>query len=194
MPIRFRCPKCTRLLGISRRKAGMDTVCPQCGATIRVPPPDSDGTDEMPAVRPAARPAPLPASADDTQRTDDPAAPPRRPRAAEETTQKAVRPSAAAAPAKKPRPPSNPGEAPLFEQMDFDELLGLPAKPGGPTAAEKLNGKPPVPGVDALSLDDGTPQPVVISPRKVTILVVAVVVLLAVAFVAGYLIATGSTP
>ena len=38
MPIRFRCSRCNRLLGIARRKAGTETTCPHCGATIMVPP------------------------------------------------------------------------------------------------------------------------------------------------------------
>ncbi|MBA4187509.1 MAG: hypothetical protein C0467_05765 [Planctomycetaceae bacterium] len=37
MPIRFRCGGCYKLLGIATRKAGSDTVCPHCGATITVP-------------------------------------------------------------------------------------------------------------------------------------------------------------
>ena len=44
MPIRFRCSRCNRLLGIARRKAGVETKCPHCGATIMVP--QDDGGDE----------------------------------------------------------------------------------------------------------------------------------------------------
>ncbi len=94
-------------------------------------------------------------------------------------------------PAPPPRP-AKPGETPLFEQMDFDELLGIkqkgaPQPVGGPSNGR--GGPAAVPGVDALSLDDSGPQPVVLSPQRATLLVVAVVVLLAFAFAAGYLIA-----
>jgi len=37
MPIRFRCEKCHRLLGIARRKAGTQTRCPHCACVIIVP-------------------------------------------------------------------------------------------------------------------------------------------------------------
>jgi hypothetical protein len=37
MPIRFRCPYCNQLLGISRRKAGTAVQCPTCHGQVTVP-------------------------------------------------------------------------------------------------------------------------------------------------------------
>lgn len=37
MAIRFYCPFCDRLLGISDRRAGAVVACPQCGGKIGVP-------------------------------------------------------------------------------------------------------------------------------------------------------------
>ena len=37
MPIRFRCPYCNQLLGISRRKAGTAVQCPTCRGRVTVP-------------------------------------------------------------------------------------------------------------------------------------------------------------
>jgi|GEM_PF-3747577 len=45
MAIRFRCPNCEQLLGISNAEAGLKTDCPTCGAPILVP------TDERPTGR-----------------------------------------------------------------------------------------------------------------------------------------------
>ena len=44
MPIRFRCPHCEQLLGISRSKAGAILDCPTCGRSVRVP--ERDGLAE----------------------------------------------------------------------------------------------------------------------------------------------------
>lgn len=37
MPIRFRCPKCRQLLGISGRKGGTQVKCPTCASQVEVP-------------------------------------------------------------------------------------------------------------------------------------------------------------
>lgn len=42
MPIKFRCPHCKQLLGISRSKAGNAVDCPKCGRMVRVPPEDEN--------------------------------------------------------------------------------------------------------------------------------------------------------
>jgi hypothetical protein len=47
VPIRFYCPFCERLLGISSRRVGEVVECPSCGGKVGVPSPD-------------APPAPLP--------------------------------------------------------------------------------------------------------------------------------------
>ena len=52
MPLRFRCGYCNRLLGIARRKAGSNTTCPHCGATIAVPTPEEYEETPHPASAP----------------------------------------------------------------------------------------------------------------------------------------------
>jgi hypothetical protein len=37
MPIRFACPNCRQLLGVSLRKAGTEVKCPKCEAAVIVP-------------------------------------------------------------------------------------------------------------------------------------------------------------
>ena len=37
MPIRFRCPTCTGLMSIARRKASAVVTCPKCGEQVVVP-------------------------------------------------------------------------------------------------------------------------------------------------------------
>src|SRR5689334_2332815 len=61
MPIRFRCPHCSRLLGIARRKAGTETTCPRCGEVITGPPQDEP-----------AEPAPSPQPRKQSRPGDDP--------------------------------------------------------------------------------------------------------------------------
>src|SRR5947209_5088937 len=55
MPIRFRCPHCNQLLGISRRKAGTPVECPTCHRQVTVPLTDQEGAGE-PAGLPDALP------------------------------------------------------------------------------------------------------------------------------------------
>jgi phage FluMu protein Com len=95
MPIRFRCPHCSRLLGIARRKAGTETTCPRCGGTLTVP------TRDEPA-----EPTPL-----ESDNGTGPVATASRPKAAPKPQ-----------PRKQPRPGDDP---PLFEGEDFDALLGI---------------------------------------------------------------------
>jgi phage FluMu protein Com len=46
MPIRFRCHSCNQLLGIARRKIGMQVRCPTCRKMLTVP--KEDGADKTP--------------------------------------------------------------------------------------------------------------------------------------------------
>lgn len=47
MPIRFYCPFCDQLLGISSRKAGKAITCPRCGGEVGVPLPGETGPQEI---------------------------------------------------------------------------------------------------------------------------------------------------
>src|SRR5262249_5206960 len=58
MPIRFYCPFCDQLLGISSRKAGKAITCPRCGGEVGVPAPG-----ESPPVD-ILIPLPVPATTD----------------------------------------------------------------------------------------------------------------------------------
>ena len=52
MPVRFRCHHCHQLLGIARRKIGMEVDCPTCHNKVLVPPTDAPDVDQ-PADRQA---------------------------------------------------------------------------------------------------------------------------------------------
>jgi hypothetical protein len=88
----------------------------------------------------------------------------------------------AGVPAPVPKP-VNPDDPPLFER-DMDEILGKTAAP-----AEEDREKPrAVSGMDAMSLGEPARQ-LVISAQKATFLMIFVVVLLVIAFAAGYFLA-----
>lgn len=186
MPIRFRCPHCTRLLGIARRKAGTAIRCPQCGETLTVPVADDTAERDLHELDDLLNP---PGSNGTPAPLDMPEPEPVEPAVAT----RPPRPYPPAPP--KPQPHRRPGEeAPLFERDDVDVLLGLnrPLPLPGPDEEEpQAKKRKPVSGMDAMSLDDG-PGKVVISSQKATLLVVVAVVLISLAFLAGYLL--GSQP
>lgn len=196
MPIRFRCHHCSRLLGIARRKAGSQIRCPQCDKPVLVPTDDEGGTrppadlndlDDLvnPVVANGQHPAPV---------VPDPE--PSRPAVRSESQ----RPAATATKPPAPKPAARPQprrrgteDDPLFEQDDVDAMLGLP-KFGTKFDLDEEEPKDrakPVSGMDAMSLDDG-PGKIVLSSQKATLLVVAVALLLGVAFALGYVVASHS--
>ena len=59
MPIRFRCSHCNQLMGIARRKAGMQVQCPTCHAQVVVPKSDAAEPPESPPLPTGGGPAPL---------------------------------------------------------------------------------------------------------------------------------------
>jgi hypothetical protein len=153
------------LLGIARRKAGAQTACPQCGETITVPV-QQEPLDLTPLLESENGVAPV-ATAPPPKAAPKPAPP---------------------KPTPKPQPRRQPGEEPpLFEGEDFDALLGMKTKPE-PLDLDEEQPKPPVGGVDAMSLEEEV-RPLVLTPQKATLLVAVVVVLLGVAFALGFLIA-----
>lgn len=185
MPIRFRCPHCSRLLGIAKRKAGTQTNCPQCGRPFTVPPDEPDDTNE-PLDLDGLDDLLNPAAQSNGAVVQEPRPAPPKPQAVPVVPKLAA---AQAAPRPtKPRPVQKPGEdAPLFEE-DVDAILGM-ATGGGLELDEPEPRAKPVSGMDAMSLDDGAGK-IVLSSRKATLLVVAVVVLMGIAFAAGFLIAS----
>jgi hypothetical protein len=114
-------------------------------------------------------------------------------------------PAAAPASLPVPEPIHEPAAAPaLFERDDFDMLLrpqasmaGEPARPAPapartPVPATRPQPPPPPPLIEPAPIWTEAPQPLaaglVLSPTKATILTVAVILLLAVAFGAGLLV------
>ena len=93
--------------------------------------------------------------------------------------------------AQPPRKPTPMRESPLLEN-DVDALLGM-HKPGTKFELDEAAPpkKQPVSGFDALNLMD-EPGGLHLSPQKATLLAVGVVVLLGIAFAAGYLIASNT--
>lgn len=187
MPIRFRCTYCNRLLGIATRKAGTETTCPHCGYAVTVPVPAEDeaktervNTDDVDQLL----------GNHVTERLSEPATqvvPPHRPeppRPAAPAKPRAKSPAAHAPTAEpKPKPTADPNNPPLFEG-DFDDLFG-----DTPSALDQERPKAaPTTGPDALSLDD-PPGSIVLSSQKATLLLCGVVLLLALAFAAGYFVA-----
>ena len=194
MPIRFRCGYCNRLLGIARRKAGTETNCPHCGYAITVPVPDDAGDDGESAANmdeidallssasaSATTPSPSPSIEPPHPERPAPAAPTAAPRPAPGPA--AAR--AAPTPAAQPKPLA-PGERPLFER-DLDAVLGTTNANDRPTDAKPKAA--PTSGMDAMSLGPDSGH-IVLSSQKVTALAVVVVVLLALSFAAGFLIAS----
>lgn len=63
MPIRFRCHHCDQLLGIARRKANTHVRCPSCRQDVLVPATDQvepSVAHQVPATFPSAPPPPVP--------------------------------------------------------------------------------------------------------------------------------------
>lgn len=199
MPIRFRCSQCDRLLGIARRKSGSRIRCPQCGEITTVPvedAPDVGGTDrtlqdldDLLGPVPSPNNGPMFAAPEPALITIEASATPRPVEYATPRPQPAVeyappRP-AAPKPAPKPKRPAPKKEDSLFEQ-DVDELLGLVKPDEAIALGEELKAKP-VTGMDAMSLDDG-PGTITLSSQKATLIVVAAVILMLIAFVTGFAI------
>jgi phage FluMu protein Com len=84
----------------------------------------------------------------------------------------------------KPKKPPDPDDPPLFEG-DVDDILGTTHTP----EEEERQKPPPTSGMDAMSLGDSPSRQITLSSGTATLLMAAVVVLLALSFAAGYLIA-----
>jgi DNA-directed RNA polymerase subunit RPC12/RpoP len=164
MPIRFRCVYCEKLLGIARRKAGAVVNCPHCGEKLIVPTPEEGA--EAPGTQDEG-----------TRGTEE---------------------EQALAPAGGPQ---------LFERSDFEALLqseptfrsgddesGPPksAKPKPPPPQFDLESdfpeKKPAPPLPALEKPPAVEPGVYLSPKWLTWLSVAGVLLLALAFALGLVV------
>jgi hypothetical protein len=164
MPIRFRCSSCNQLMGISRRKAGTVVHCPTCNHPVEVPAEDAAGEESVRSPvppSPAPVPAPAPAAAGELFERDDFDALLRGSAGGPEP--RLSRPAAAhtAFPHVPPAPAAPPAPPPL--------LLPEESYKVGPW------GGPPAVGL-------------VLSPARATVLTVAVILLLAVAFGSGLIV------
>jgi hypothetical protein len=172
MPIRFRCAYCNQLMGIARRKAGTVVRCPTCAGQVVVPNPEAAGTEE-------------PQAPDQPEPPEPPSPPPQE------------------AAGKEPPKPD------LFERSSFgEEFLSEDEPSKGSTVGRHAGLKPlsppagPLPAPPKATVEPRSPKTeasfngvapsappgIVLSPTKVTILAVLVVLLIGVAFFAGMLV------
>lgn len=186
MPIRFRCGYCNRLLGIARRKAGSETTCPHCGYTVTVPEDSVSEPTEMEDLDALLNPL----SGPDPDTSDLPSSPPSRgpvpigsrttQTALPSTTLQAVSSTATAS-------TTHTSEDRLLLDRNRNAVLADSNKVVPPVDA---GSKPvPAPGTQATTLVDGRSQ-IVLSVRKASVLVVVVVILIALSFAAGFLLAS----
>jgi phage FluMu protein Com len=185
MPIRFRCTSCRKLLGIARRKAGTVVKCPDCESELIVP-------TEVTATVPA-RGGRLPA-AKGSPTEPIPRTPPPQPKHAANGNGAAAK---------------TPESMPLFERPDFESLLNpavqkaaatLPPAPLGPVSVPVKEMPRPTPASNPLKFPDDEeaydlePIGLVLSKATLTVMAVVVVVLIGLAFAAGYLLAAARLP
>jgi len=192
MPIRFRCGYCNKLLGIARRKAGTETTCPHCGYSITVPDEPNDDQTEMVDLDDLMNPlgavdhTPLPA-------TNSPARDPTSPPAERPKAQSSV-PSArnSTGPSTYPdstRPGTRIPQAPVPEaSSDNEPNVDLVFSTEGMVPQESASATPPS-AVDAALKGSGKSQ-IVLSVTKATAILVGVVLLVALAFASGFLLAS----
>src|SRR5260370_13680135 len=158
MPIRFRCAYCNQLLGISRRKAGTVVRCPTCAGQVVVPSADA----EAPEVTPG----------------------PSDPLVFERNDFEDMLNTEGAVPLEKKEGLATAADAPV----------ALPSAPNPPPGAWGTHAEPPydverINPVPQAATAESVPQAgIFLSSRNATLLVVAVVVLLAVFFAAGLLV------
>lgn len=179
MPITFRCDKCRNKLSTAKRKAGSTVTCPNCGAEVRVPT-AADKLDKK--VEKLLATAAARAEANGQVAAE---APPPEPEPPPEPPPAPVPPPPPAKPPvarrAKPAPlpsPAKLNELPLFEREDFADLLEKDAQASDDEKEPiPLPAEPP-PTADGFLVTRGT----------ATMVMVAVVVLLGLAFAIGYLV------
>ena len=158
MPVQFRCDGCQGKLSISRRKAGCQVECPKCGQPLTVPTGDAVA-DELTDLLVAAQSAV----------TADSRPPPR--------------PAPPRPPAKRP---VRLEDMPLFERPDFEKLLDPVAYTPAPLPLPLSDDS--IPDRSSAAAPGHDPDAIILSRTTATLIVVAVVVLLGLAFAAGFLV------
>ncbi len=167
MPIRFRCAYCNQLLGIARRKSGTVVRCPTCAGQVVVPNADAP---EVQAAPGQADPLVFERNDfDDLLQTEGEAAVPIEQKGA------VLAPSQAPVAAPSAAPP--PGAWGTHAEPAFD--------------VERIN---PVPPAMVVAEAIARPEGIFLSPRRVTLLAVAGIVVVTLAFVAGLLLGYSMRP
>jgi len=174
MPIRFRCAYCNQLMGIARRKAGKVVRCPSCASQVTVPLPDTDEPGE-PAVQPRKE---KDASEPIFERSD---------------FDEIFNPAPAPAPVRKKRPEVSPFAFDIPDPPPAPELVDVYPKPEPPAPGPAP--VPPAPVPQKSEVPSSPPAPATptkpgiwLTPGLATLLSVAAVVALALAFAAGFLL------
>lgn len=196
MPITFRCQSCRNKLSTAKRKAGSTVTCPGCGSEVRVPTASEKLDPQVERLLATAggraeyQAAPEdPLSPDDSTPDfgpkDDPpsfepepkALPPEPPPPPKTPTARRAKPITKPAPA--PMPQSKLNDLPLFEREDFAEMLEKDTEEEDEEEPLPLpKESPPTTAADGFLVTRGT----------ATLVMVAVVVLLGLAFAAGFLV------
>jgi hypothetical protein len=197
MPIRFRCGHCSRLLSIGRRKAGSETSCPHCSYILTVPddPGDSSGIEDLDEL---LNPHPASESGVDSH-SGHRSAPPEDAkvhpslREAGASSYKAASSTESSRSSRKKSKPSTrdtltapdddlSGENPALEPdvADFQKTAATNVVPY--TFSPDLAA-----ATGTVNIDEQHGQ-IVLSVQKATLLAIAVVILVGLSFVAGYLL------
>ena len=171
MPISFRCPKCRNKLSTAKRKAGTLVACPGCGVDVRVPSAETlDPEVEQLLAAAGVRNelvGELPTAAAEVEPPPAPLPPPV--------------PMARSAKSARPAPtPAKLNDLPLFEREDFAELL----EQGGDSDADET----PLPLPATPAANTSPADGFVITRGTAIMVLVSVVVLLGLAFAAGFMV------
>jgi len=188
MPIRFRCAYCNQLMGIARRKAGTVVRCPRCAGQVIVPDPGPDAAKATngpgPEPPPAAANGPGLFEQSDFEKLFEPG-----PSVPPPVPVPAPPPMPAAAAPQLVSPPPLPA-APQFASF-------APPQPLAPQPVAQQPAAQPMPFPANAEFDVeplpayGAPPPAAglfLTPAKLTILSVSVVILLGLAFFLGMLV------
>ncbi len=173
MPISFRCPKCRNKLSTAKRKAGTLVACPNCEAEVRVPT-AADKLDPQ-VERLLAAAGSVAGGGTEAVTPELEVEPPPAPLPPPVPVARRAKPVPPASP-----PPAKLNDLPLFEREDFAELLEKDAESDADETPLPLprTQAPPTPSADGFVVTRGTAIMVLVS----------VVVLLGLAFAAGFLV------
>ena len=170
MPIAFRCPKCRNKLSTAKRKAGTLVACPNCQSEVRVPT-AADKLDPQ-VERLLAAAGSVAGGGTETVTPDEAVEPPPAPLPPPVPVARRAKPV--------PGPSAKLNDLPLFEREDFAEMLEKDAESDSDETPLPL----PTPQAPPTTPADGF----VVTRGTAIMVLVSVVVLLVLAFAAGFLV------